>query len=244
VNYLLIFLAGIFAGFVNVMAGGGSMITIPALTLLGMGIDVANGTNRIGILLQNIIATRNFRMGRVLDIRRAVFLTIPTTLGAVLGTTLVVQLNRSILRSIVGIIFLVMSVFILWKPKTLLEGKERKVNNSVSFGIFFLVGIYGGFIQAGVGFLLMFALVLAEGYDLVKTNAIKVFIVMCYTIVSLLIFAFNNKVDYVAGLVLALGTMSGAYVSSKLALKRGAKFVRYVLFIMVVTSAIRYLLIR
>ena len=243
-NYLLIFLAGIFAGFVNVMAGGGSMITIPALTLLGMGIDVANGTNRIGILLQNIIATRNFRMGRVLDIRRAVFLTIPTTLGAVLGTTLVVQLNRSVLRSIVGIIFLVMSVFILWKPRIWLEEKERKASNFVSFGIFFLVGIYGGFIQAGVGFLLMLALVLAEGYDLVKTNAIKVFIVMCYTIVSLSIFAFNNKVDYVAGLVLALGTMSGAYVSSKLALKRGAKFVRYVLFTMVVTSAIRYLLIR
>ena len=243
-NYFLIFLAGLFAGFVNVMAGGGSMITIPALTLLGMGIDVANGTNRIGILLQNIVATRNFRTGKVLETRRAIFLTIPTTLGAILGTSLAVQLDRNVLRSAVGVIFLAMSVFILWKPKIWLEEKERKANDFTSFGIFFLVGIYGGFIQAGVGFLLMLALVLAEGYDLVKTNAIKVFVVMCYTVVSLSIFAFNGKVDYLAGLVLALGTMLGAYISSKLTLKKGANLVRYVLFVMVVASALRYLLAR
>jgi Sulfite exporter TauE/SafE. len=64
VLYILIFLSGIASGFLNVVAGGGSLITLPLLTMLGMGIDIANGTNRIAILLQNIVAVRNFHKNK------------------------------------------------------------------------------------------------------------------------------------------------------------------------------------
>jgi uncharacterized membrane protein YfcA len=109
--------------------------------------------------------------------------------------------------------------------------------------LFFLIGIYGGFLQAGVGFFLMSALVLLEGFDLVKTNAAKVFIILCYTIVSLTIFAINGKVDFLAGLVLGIGGAIGGYIAAHTAIKKGAGFIRYIVFAAVIVSAIRYIIL-
>ncbi|QTA37825.1 sulfite exporter TauE/SafE family protein [Thermosipho ferrireducens] len=240
--YFFLFLAGLGAGFVNVLAGGGSMLTLPALTLLGLDISVANGTNRVGILLQNIVASTGFKKGKMLDLKRATFLAIPSTLGAISGTFTVLAINKSLLEKIVGAIFLIMSVFILYKPKIWEEGKKVEKNNIISFIAFYFVGFYGGFIQAGVGFFLIMSLIFIEGYNIVKTNAIKVFIVMCYTTFSFVIFLMNGKVDIIKGLILALGTMTGAKIGTSFALKSGAKFVRFIVFVMIVVSAIKYLL--
>jgi uncharacterized membrane protein YfcA len=161
------------------------------LNFLGLPLDVANGTNRIGILFQNVTSVSKFKKEKVLDFKRALFLAIPTTIGAILGSNLVVEIDKDMLKPIVGIILLIMSVFIIWKPKVWVEQKDVKANNFVSFIVFFAIGIYGGFLQAGVGFFFIIALVMLEGYDLLKTNAIKVFLVMVYTAFSLLIFALN-----------------------------------------------------
>lgn len=239
--YLLLFLSGIGAGFVNVLAGGGSMITLPVLTLLGLDISVANGTNRVGILLQNVIATRNFRKGNVLSLKEGFLLALPATIGAIFGTFTVLNIDKNILEKIIGFIFLFMSIFILYKPKVWEEGRKVKKNYLVSFIIFFLIGFYGGFIQAGVGFFLIASLVFIEGNNIIKTNALKVFIVLCYTSFSFVIFLLNGKVDILKGLVLALGAMLGAKIGTNAALKSGAKFVRFIVFIMIIISAIKYI---
>ncbi|MDK2886099.1 MAG: uncharacterized protein PWP54_657 [Thermosipho sp. (in: thermotogales)] len=240
--YVLLFLSGIGAGFVNVLAGGGSMLTLPVLTLLGLDISVANGTNRVGILLQNIIATRNFRKGNVLSIKEGLMLALPATLGAIFGTFTVLNIDKTLLEKIIGFIFLFMSVFILYKPKVWEEGrKSTKKNYLLSFIVFFIIGFYGGFIQAGVGFFLIASLVFIEGNNIIKTNALKVFIVLCYTSFSFVIFLLNGKVDILKGLILALGTMTGAKIGTNAALKSGAKFVRFIVFIMIIVSAIKYI---
>ncbi len=240
-DYLWIFLAGGVAGFVNVLAGGGSMLTLPALSLVGLDLGVANGTNRIGILFSNMMSAGKFAKGGKLPLKRAAFLAVPTTAGAIIGASIAVEINEEMLKNIVGFIFLGLSILVIFKPN--LWTKERKVKrrNWLSILVFFIIGIYGGFLQAGVGFFLMTGLVLVEGFDLVKTNATKVFVIMCYTIISLVIFAVNGKVNFVAGAFLALGGMTGAYIATNTALKKGAGFIRYIVFVAVIVSALRYL---
>ena len=240
-NYVWIFLAGVISGFVNVLAGGGSMLTLPALSLLGMDLSVANGTNRIGVLFTNTMGTLKFHRSGKLHLKRAIFLMIPTTIGAIIGAFIAVDIDESLLKNIVGYIFLGLSVLIIFKPN--LWTKERKIKRRswLSVLVFFIIGIYGGFLQAGVGFFLMSALVLLEGFDLVKTNAAKVFIILCYTVFSLIIFAMNGKVNVPAGIVLGLGGALGAYIGAHTAIKKGAGFIRYIVFVAVIVSAIKYI---
>ncbi|NUU98575.1 integrase [Marinitoga sp. 1154] len=239
--YILVYLAGLFSGFINVIAGGGSLITLPVLNLLGLPIDIANGTNRIGIIFQNITATTKFRKSDVLDLKRAIFLSIPATLGALVGANIVVNIDRALLKSIVGFILIIMSIFLVWKPDIWTKERKVKKNNILSFIVFFLIGIYGGFIQAGVGFFLMSALVLLEGYDLVKTNAIKVFLVLIYTLFAFIVFALNNQVNYLAGFVLALGSISGGYLGSSFSIKKGSKWIQRILFVILIIIGIYYI---
>lgn len=240
--YIILFLSGIFAGFVNVLAGGGSMLTIPILTMFGLDISVANGTNRIGILLQNIVASIRFRQKKVLPLKYGIKLAVFSTLGAILGTFTVLNIDKGLLEKVIGAIFLILSVFMLYKPKVWEQGRKVKSNFLVAFLVFFVIGFYGGFIQAGVGFFLIMGLVLVEGNNILRANALKVFIVLSYTIFSLTIFILNDKVDFFKGIILALGTTIGANLGSKTAMKKGVKFIRIFVFIMVVFSAIRYLL--
>ncbi|SHE75888.1 hypothetical protein SAMN02745164_01076 [Marinitoga hydrogenitolerans DSM 16785] len=239
--YILVFFAGLFSGFLNVIAGGGSLITLPVLNLLGLPINIANGTNRIGIIFQNITATTKFRKNDVLDLKRAAFLAIPSTLGAIVGANIVVNIDKALLKSIVGIILIIMSIFLVWKPDIWTKERKVKKNNILSFVVFFLIGIYGGFIQAGVGFFLMSALVLLEGYDLVKTNAVKVFLVLIYTLFAFAIFAYNKQVNYLAGLVLALGSISGGYLGSSFSIKKGSKWIQRILFVILIIIGIYYI---
>lgn len=218
------------------------MLTLPILSLMGLDLSVANGTNRVGILLQNVVSSINFHKNKVFKAKEAIFLAIPATIGAIFGTFTVLNINKDILEKIVGIIFLFMSFFILYKPKVWEEGKKVKKNYLISFFVFFIVGFYGGFIQAGVGFFLIASLVFVEGNDIIKTNALKVFIVLCYTSFSFIIFLTNGKVDILKGIILATGTMVGAKIGTKATLKSGAKFVRIVVFIMIIISATKYLI--
>ncbi|MCD6550765.1 sulfite exporter TauE/SafE family protein [Thermotoga sp.] len=237
----LAFLGGILAGFLNVMAGGGSMITLPILTALGLGIDVANGTNRIAIILQNLVATERFKSKNVLKAKEAFLVSIPTIAGALVGSSIAVQIEKELLQRVVGIIFLIMAISLVWKPKIWIEDRNVKRNWILIYTIFFLIGIYGGFIQAGVGFLLMPAIAFLLGYELVKTNAVKVFIVASYNLISLLIFIIGGKVNFLYGLVLALGNMTGAWIAANLSVKKGAKWVRWVVFAAIIVVGIRYI---
>ena len=244
VQVIVILVSGLVAGFVNTMAGGGSFLTLAALELAGLSGVMANGTNRVAILVQNIAAVLGFRSKGVSDLKLSLALAVPTLLGAILGAYLVIDLPQQVFHRILGAAMLVMLAILIINPKQWLKGREVKVTPlraAVGAVVFFLVGIYGGAIQAGVGFLLIASLVLVAGLDLVKTNSHKVFIVGVYTIFALLLFALRGQVNWILGLVLAAGNAIGAWVASRLAVQKGERLVRIVLGVMLVVLAVRYL---
>lgn len=240
--HFLVFLSGVASGFLNVVAGGGSLLTLPLLSLLGMGIDVANGTNRIAILLQNIVAVRNFQKGKVLPVKLSLLCGIPAAIGSVVGTMVVVDLDENLLKKIVGVLLLIMGIFFFFKPKMWSGQPNKSINPFLVTIAFFGIGFYGGFIQAGVGFFFIFFTATLLGLDLVRNNALKVFIVLLYTPISLTIFLLNGKIMFLAGLVLGLGSMIGAYLGVKFALKKGVNWLRYIIFATILVSGISYLI--
>ncbi len=235
---------GFIAGFINTLAGSGSLLTLPLLMFLGLPANVANGTNRIAILLQNVVGVASFKKQKVLDFKHGFWLGIPAVIGSFIGAMIAINLNEEIMRKTIGALLVFMLFIIIYKPDKWIKGKAGDVSPKpgiLQMVIFFFIGIYGGFIQAGVGFFLLAGLVLGAGLDLVRANALKVFIVLLYTPIALVIFMINNQVDYKLGLILAVGNMLGAFVGAKATVSWGPKFVRYVLLIAVSASAMKLL---
>lgn len=234
-----IVLVGVMQGFLNTVAGGGTLLVLPALTFLGMDLAVANGTNRIAILLQSVSGAASFRSQKALSFERALPLAAAATLGALVGTFLVVQVDKKMLNLVIAALISLMALLLVFKPKMWEEVEEKNWPKWGVYAAFFAVGIYGGFIQAGVGFFLSWALVVAAGMDLVSGNAVKTIIVGCYTTISLVIFFMNGLVNIQVGLVLAVGSMAGAVLGARFTVMKGNRWVRYVLAFVVVVSALK-----
>jgi len=241
--YILVIAVGILAGFINTIAGSGSLMTLPLLMFLGLPAVSANGTNRIGILLQSLVSTSSFRNQKVLDIRSSVWLAIPAALGSGAGAIIAVDINEQVMERTIGGLLAFMFFLILVKPSRWIEGNKGKtpLSSLVRSVIFFIIGVYGGFIQAGVGFFLLAGLVLGAGYDLVKANAVKSLIILIFTIIALSIFMINGQVDYFTGLILGIGNMIGAYFGARYAVQWGAKVVRYILLAVILVSSMKLL---
>jgi uncharacterized membrane protein YfcA len=232
--------AGFVCGYINTLAGSGSLITLPLLMAMGLPANVANGTNRVAIVLQNVVGAGSFRRQKVLDWRGGLLRSIPAVIGSVIGAQIAVNLDEQMMRRAIGALMIVMLVVILVRPNRWLEGRPGAVRHRLDWKqtlIFFAIGVYGGFIQAGVGIFLLAALVLGAGYDLVWANAIKVFIVLCFTASALLVFLVNGQVQWGIGLLVGVGTMLGAWAGARMAVERGTSFVRWVLVAVVVVSA-------
>lgn len=237
-SVLILVGAGFLTGFINTLAGGGSLLSIPALILVGMPSPVANATNRVGIFLHNGVATRGFFRKGVLDVREAILTALPALAGAAIGAVAAAELDESVFDIALGIILLVMLATLFLDPKSFLEERDKKLSPWVQIPVFFLIGLYGGFVQAGVGLLIIAAATHLMGHELVRTNAQKVVIILLLSGLSLGIFALYGMVQWIAGLVLAAGSMSGAAVGVRFAMKRGAKAVRWVVVVAVVLSAL------
>lgn len=220
---------GIIAGFLNTLAGSGSLLTLPLLMFLGLPANVANGTNRIAILLQNIIGVSSFKKQKILSLKEGIRIGLPATAGSLLGAQIAITLNEDIMTKAIAVLLIFMFFLILLNPDRWIRSREGHppVTRWIQIVIFFMIGIYGGFIQAGVGFFLLAGLVLGAGYELIKANAIKVFIVLLYTPVALAVFIYNNQVNYKLGLILAVGNMIGAYIGARYAAKLGARVISY-----------------
>ncbi len=232
--------AGLLVGFINTLAGGGSIISLSVLMMLGLPAPIANGTNRIAILVQNITAVGSFKKQKVLDTRKALWLAIPAVVGSVIGAWIAADINQKVFEYAVAVIMLLMMFFILYKPKRWIKERSELVNKKITWVqilIFFLIGVYGGFIQIGVGYFLLAAIVLGAGYELVKANAIKVFIVLLYTPFAIVVFLLNDQINWAYGLVMTIGNASGAYIASRMAVNKGAGFVRWVIIVVILLTA-------
>ncbi|MDD2528701.1 MAG: sulfite exporter TauE/SafE family protein [Lentimicrobiaceae bacterium] len=232
--------SGVFVGFINTLAGGGTIISLSLFMFMGLPADVANGTNRIAVILQNLTSVTTFRQQKLLDTRKAWWLAIPTTIGSIVGAQLSVEIDEATFRKAIGLVMIMMVFFILTKPNKWLKGQERLQLKKISWVqilIFFGIGVYGGFVQVGVGYFLLAAIVLGAGYDLVKANAIKVFIVLIYTIFALGVFILNDKVNWQFGLIHAIGNIIGAFVASRYANAWGANFIRWFIIVIIIISS-------
>jgi uncharacterized protein len=241
-QYILIIGAGVIAGFINTLAGSGSLLTLPLLIFIGLPPVVANGTNRIAIMLQSLVGSYGFRKQGVLNVKTGLWLGIPSVAGSVAGALIAVSIDNTMMERVVGIIMVVMFFVVLLKPDAWLKGRPGKEMAGpvwLNFIIFFLIGVYGGFVQAGVGFFLLGGLVLGAGLDLVRANAIKNFLVFLYTPFALAVYVIDKQVDYKAGLILSIGSMTGAWLGTKSAVSWGPAFIRYVLLVAVLISAVQ-----
>ena len=237
---------GFLCGFINTFAGSGSLISLPMLMFMGLPANVANGTNRIAILLQNVVGVASFKQQKVFEWKEGIWLAIPAVIGSVIGAIFAVNINDRIMTRVIGGLLVVMFFLIIFKPDMWVRGKAGKIAGRpgiLQLIIFFGIGLYGGFIQAGVGFFLIAGLVLGAGYDLVKTNAIKLLIVLIYTPFALTVFIINDQVNWTAGLILAVGNMLGAFVASRFAVSWGAKVIRIILLVIIFGAALKLILI-
>lgn len=232
--------SGVFVGFINTLAGGGTIISLSLFMFLGLPANIANGTNRVAVILQNMTSVTEFRRKKVLDFKKANKLAIPTMIGAIIGAQIASDINEEIFRKAVGVVMIVMMYFILTKPSQWLKGTDELMEKPVSWiqvVIFFAIGLYGGFVQVGVGYFILAGVVVGAGYDLVKANAIKVWIVLLYTPLALIVFILNDQVRWDFGLTHAIGNIIGAFIASRYAVTWGANFVRWFVIVVIVIFA-------
>lgn len=240
----LLFLVGVLTGFINVLAGGGSFLSVPLLIFMGLPPTVANGTNRLGIFMQSLFAVRSFHRYGVFPFKFAMFVAIPATLGSLFGAYFATVISENAFKNYLAILMVVITLITLYNPLNKLKvDKDKALSRGrkiAIFIIFFFIGIYGGFIQAGVGFLVLAGMMLT-GYDLLAGNAVKMFVTLVFTTFSLVIFIASGKVDFVLGLILGAGSVIGALIGTRVSVKKGNKFIQYFVTVCVIIFAIKLL---
>jgi uncharacterized protein len=222
--------AGLVAGALNTIAGGGSFLTLPILLFLGLPAAVANGTNRVGVLAQNVSGTWGYHRHGAMDWGFALRASVPAVIGAGVGAWFALRVPDLAFTRILSFAMLAMTLWSVWTSGGRRDGPDavsaRPSQLATSIGFFF-AGLYGGFIQAGVGFVIL-ALTSAAGLDLIRGNAVKMLSVLLITVLSLVIFAKSGTVDWPRGLALGLGNFAGGLVGVRLAVLNGQRWLERV----------------
>lgn len=242
----MVIATGVVAGFFNVTAGGGSTLTLPLLMILG-GMDgaVANGTNRVALIVQNAVAIPTFRKGGVRGMRHAGPLFAVALPGVLVGAWCGAIVPHELFRTILGVLMIVLSGVIMFMPKPGNSGDlsslEKPKYRIVTLASFAGIGFYAGFVQAGVGFLIIFALAGLERWPLVKVHAFKVLIVLLSQLLAVVVFAWQGKVVWSAGLLLAVGLSAGGFLGARVALTSSERALRILLGVGAVLLALKLL---
>lgn len=233
---------GFIAGGINTIAGGGSLLTLPILIFLGLPPNIANGTNRIAILFQNIFTTAGFKSKGVITFPFSIYIGISALIGSVIGAQIAVDIKGDTFNKILAFIMVIVVFYMVFKTKIIRANIIEKTSGKqlwISILLFFFVGIYGGFIQAGVGFIILLILSSVNNLSLVKSNAVKVTVVLIYTFASVSVFIYNDIINWRIGLTLALGNSVGGWFASRWSVDKGDALVRKFLIVMVIVMAIK-----
>lgn len=242
VGLLVLAVAGAIASVINSMAGGGSLLTLPLLVAVGLPPGLANGTNRVGVVVQGLASVLTFHRRGVRDYGLVVRLLPPMMLGAAAGSYLATRLSDDLLRVVFGVMLASWAVLLVLRPGRFLHAPEEPRHaGPLALGLSLLIGLYGGFLQAGVGFPLLALLVPYLGYPAVRANAVKVALVLGFSLVSLPMFALAGQVAWREGLALAAGGMVGGWLGTRLQLRAGATLVRWVVVLAVAASGVAML---
>ena len=238
----LLIIVGFFAGIINTLAGGGSLFTLPVLIFLGLPPSVANGTNRIVIVIQSLGGTLGYQSKKINTFPFPIYLGVTASIGSLIGAQIALQLNGAIFNRILAVIMLIVGLLILIRQNSLSSNlPERLTGKYLIYAVlgFFIIGIYGGFINAGIGIVIMIFLNRLNRLSLVKTNATKVLVVMIYSTVALIFFAFNDAVNWKLGLLMALGTLFGAWWASRWSVRKGDRLIRIAMLLTIFIMSIK-----
>ncbi len=241
-KYVLLIGVGFLAGFINTIAGGGTLLTMPMLIFMGLPPSVANGTNRVAILIQTAIGVKGFQTKGVTTHPFSIYLGISAFFGSLIGAQIAVDIKGETFNKILAIIMVMVVLMMVFKPKvSLSEMVERTTGKYlyISIIIFFFLGIYGGFINAGIGFMMLIVLPYVNRLSLVKSNATKVAVVCIYTVAAVLLFAYHDKINWKYGLILAIGNASSAWISSRWSVKKGDETIKKIVVVMICVLAIK-----
>jgi len=236
--------AGLASGFINVVAGGGSLITLPLLIFLGLPETTANGTSRLAIIVQSVTATLAFKRAGQLDMELVGRLAPPALIGAVIGALLGVRLSDAGFRTLLGIVMLGCAVLVVLRPGSGATAAAPKLTPQRVWPVLFAIGLYGGLVQAGVGYLILAGLTIVLGLGLQPANVLKTVLVAIYTPLAFAVFLWNGQIDLWSGTILSVGSALGGWIGVSVALKRGEQLIRISLAVVVLASGLKLLLSR
>lgn len=246
----LAILAGVAAGFINTLAGSGSLLTLPALMALGLSLQVANGTNRVGILIASLVSVVTMARSRAIprrDTGTLAALLVPAAVGAWFGSRAAIELPDDVVDRVVGGLMILLLVTVLLRPERWIVAPDQRparVAAPLPMLVMGVIGFYGGFIQAGVGLFLLFALVPYLRFGLKEANALKLLVVLVFTVPALIEFERAGQVDWPLGLVMAGGQTIGALIAARIATKspRADAIVRALLVVVLAGTALELLI--
>lgn len=241
VDSLIIILVGFGAAFLNTVGGGGSLFSVPILTFMGLPITSANATSRVALLFQNIFAVGGFKSkGVELPWPYSLYLGIASLGGGLIGALLASQVADEVFKKIfVGVMVGAVAMIIYDPFKS--NGHENLTPPRQWLGafFFFFIGIYGGFVQAGIGFLVIAVLSMVNNLSLVKSNYVKVFAAIVYTAVSVVVFAYEGKIVWITGFILAIGHALGGWYASRWSVDKGEVWIKRVMIVSVLAMAVK-----
>ncbi len=243
--WLLLIAGGFAAGIINVLAGNGSSITLSLLIVFGMPAAAANLTNRVGVLVQTLTSVLSLpRDDKTRSLmRESRFFYLPGLIGSTAGAVLALYVDDEPMRVMIGILMVVLfpTLFLgkkVWNRATDPNGPRKTAGLWIGF---LLMGIYAGFLQMGIGLFMLAFFVLFSRYSLVDSNVLKLIMALVFTIPPFLIFSFDARLDWNAGLALALGQAIGARIGVRylIRLSWARELIRWTLAVVLVASALR-----
>jgi uncharacterized membrane protein YfcA len=243
-TYLLLAAAGFLAGFVDSIAGGGGIITIPALLAAGLPPHLALGTNKLQSTFGSLTATLHYRSSGLVRLRETLPGIAFTAVGAAIGTTAIQRLSPTLLERALPALLVAVFVYLLFSPRVGDSSRQARLSRLAFYGLFGLgIGFYDGFFGPGTGSFWALAFVALLGLDLRRATAHTKVMNFTSNAVSLAVFAIGGKVVLLPGLAMGAGEVLGAYCGSRLVIRRGVRFVR-VFFLVVVAATLARVLWR
>ncbi|MDY6387075.1 MAG: sulfite exporter TauE/SafE family protein [Fibrobacter sp.] len=226
--YAAYFVLGAVVSLINSIAGGGSTLSLPIMIFLGLPATVANGTNRIGLIIGNFSSALNLARHGYLNLKLFFQLLIPTFLGALLGACFLVRIGDKLFQAILAVVICLVVVMsnlnknILGKPP---ENPPEKLTFKGALG-FFVIAVYGCIVQVGVGFVQIFGLTRYTGLAPVQINALKNALTNVFLLVSTFALGMTGKINWPIAIIMAGGAWVGGYFGSFLQRKKGNKFIQ------------------
>jgi uncharacterized protein len=244
ITYSIAFAGAFIAGMINALAGNGSVITLTVLTeLIGLPGVVANGTNRVGVLMNAAGAMTGFIGKREMQYRKQLQYIIPVIIGAIGGIYVATIVTSDQFMWVFKFLMLVMLIVILVNPERWLIVRPGKslLPKWLEWPAMLILGFYGGFIQMGMGVFYLAILVLIARLPMIESNTIKAIAVGSFTLIAVIVFAFSDLIVWSIGLLMGAGQFLGGWIAAHYAskMKGASKWAYYVLVVAVSLSVLK-----